>query len=100
MPVRARRLCKAQVGMKTKAHRDRSLGTCDHRRFQGEAVGTKSHRQLNAVTKRKDGKKITAGPIEPGRQEIFSRFSYDPGKQRPWHTVHGKPVFVEMEKWR
>src|ERR1041384_7593888 len=104
MPACARRPCKAEVRMKTKAHRERALGTCDHRsltlettveralgtcdhrRFKGEAFGAKRRRQLDAVAKREDGKEITARPLEPGRQEVLSRFSYYPTEQRPWHT--------------
>ena len=66
--------------MKTKAHRERALGTCDHRRFKGEAFGAKRRRQLDAVAKREDGKEITARPLEPGRQEILSRFSHCPAE--------------------
>ena len=86
--------------MKTEAHRDWTLGTGDQRRFQGKAVGAKSSRQLNKVAKREDRKKISGGPFEPGRQKILLNFSHYPGQQRSGHTVHRKPVLIEMEKWR
>src|SRR5438874_13384215 len=100
MPLHARKLGKAKVRMKTKAHGDWTLGTGDQRRFQGEAIGAKSCRQLDAVAKREDGKKITGGPLELRRREILSRFRHYPGEQRPRHTMHRKPMLVEMEKWQ
>jgi hypothetical protein len=52
------------------------------------------------VAKRKDGKKITSGPLEAGLYKIPSRFGHYPGEKRPRHAVHRKPMLVEMEKWR
>src|SRR6266550_7986880 len=100
MPLRTRKLWKAEVRMKTEAHRDRAFGAGEQHRFEGEAAGTKGHRQLNAVAKREDRKKINCGPLEPCGDKILSRFGHYPGKQRPRHPVHWKPMLVEMKKWR
>jgi hypothetical protein len=52
--------------MKTEAYGDRTIRTGPQRRFQREGIVSKASRQLDAVAKREDRKKIAQGPIEPG----------------------------------
>src|SRR5207249_10156734 len=99
-PFRPGRLRKTEVWMKPEAHRDRSVGTRDHRYFDGEAVGAKHAGKFDTMAKRKHRKKVAAGPFESSRQKIVSRLSHYPGEQRPWHTVHRKPMLIEMQKRR